>query len=136
MSVLFDFIFVLSALNMWTSVFCLKFNGSEKKNSIFRELGLFIFLNVLTAIGLFPVSPSVLDNIIDSIMVLYWCFSSYFLADLNKFLIFYKHLCSYIALLLNDWLTPMVTICCFSHSDRNNPLIMTHWCSNEWISII
>ena len=30
----------------------------------------------------------------------------------------------------------MVTICCFSRSNFNNHLIMTHLCSNEWISRI
>ena len=37
------------------------------------------------------------------------------------------------SLLLKDILTPMVTICCFSCSDCNNPLIMTLCCSNESI---
>ena len=30
----------------------------------------------------------------------------------------------------------MVTICCFSSYGLNNPLIMTHYCSNDSISIV
>ena len=55
---------------------------------------------------------------------------------LYNFLIFPIHLCSYKALLLNDWSNPMMIICYFSCSDWNNPLIITHWLSNYPISII
>ena len=56
--------------------------------------------------------------------------------DLYNFLIFSRHLCSYIAYLLNYWSTPIITICCFSNSDCNNPLIVTHYYSNYLISRI
>ena len=46
-------------------------------------------------------------------------------------LIFYRYMCSYIALLLNDRSTPMVKICCFSCSDWNIPLTITHLCLNK-----
>ena len=49
---------------------------------------------------------------------------------------FYRHLCLYIALLLNDWSNPMFTLGCFSRSDCNNYLIMTHFWSNDSISIM
>ena len=51
-------------------------------------------------------------------------------------LVFYIHIWSYIALLLNDWSTTMITLCCFSSSGCNSPLIMTHFLSNDSISII
>ena len=69
-------------------------------------------------------------------MALYCCWLSYFPEDLDNFLIFSRRLCSYIELLLNDWSTPMVTICCFSHSGWKNPLIITHLCAKKCISII
>ena len=56
-------------------------------------------------------------------MDLYWFWSSYFTECLYNFLINSKHLYSYIALLLNNWSNPMVTIFCFSCSDWNNSLI-------------
>ena len=49
---------------------------------------------------------------------------------------FYRHICYYTVQLLNDWSIPIVTICCFSQFDCNNPLIITHCCSNDSISII
>ena len=97
---------------------------------------IFTVTDWLGDIGLMAVNNSWLETIYASRMDFYCCWSSYFSSDLYNFLMFSKHLCSYIELLLNDWSTPIVTICCFSRSDQNNPLIMTHFCSNEWISII
>ena len=57
-------------------------------------------------------------------------------ADVYISLMFYRHLCLYIAQLLNNWKIPMVTIYCFSLSDCSNPLWITHCCSNDIISII
>ena len=69
-----------------------------------------------------------------------WHFTGLLLSNLSElfynFLMFPRHLCSYIALLINYWSTPMVNICCFSHYDCNNPLIMTHCFSNDSISKI
>ena len=53
-----------------------------------------------------------------------WCWSSHFPADLYNFLTFSRHMCSYKALLLNNLSTPIITICCFSHSECSNPLII------------
>ena len=36
-------------------------------------------------------------------------------------------------MLLNYWSTPMTTMCVFSRSDCNNPLIRTHCYSNKSI---
>ena len=69
-------------------------------------------------------------------MDLYCCWFSHLPADLYKILMFSRHIFSYIALLLNDWLSTMLTICSFSSLECNNPLIITHCCSNELISNI
>ena len=45
-----------------------------------------------------------------------------------------RNLCSYKVLLLNDWSTPIITICCLSRSDCNNHLRMTHYGLNESMS--
>ena len=50
------------------------------------------------------------------------------------FLMFSRHLCPYKSLLLNDWSTPIITICCLSHSDCNRSLWITHCWSNESMS--
>ena len=49
---------------------------------------------------------------------------------------FSRNLCFYKSLILNNCSTTTVTICCFIHSDCNNPLIMTHLCYNDSISKI
>ena len=46
------------------------------------------------------------------------------------------HMCSYKALLLDYWSTPIITVCCFNFSDCNKPLRMTHCLSNWSMSII
>ena len=53
-----------------------------------------------------------------------------------NFLMFSIHICSYKALFLNDWSNPMATMCFSSCLDCNNPLIITHFCSNKSISNI
>ena len=47
-----------------------------------------------------------------------------------SFLMLSRNLCWYKALPLNDWYTPIITICCFIHFDCNNPLRITHCFSN------
>ena len=47
---------------------------------------------------------------------------------------FSRHLCSYKSLLLKYCSTPMVTICCFSRSNCNITLMMTHWFKKNSIS--
>ena len=49
-------------------------------------------------------------------------------------LIFYIHICLYIALLLNYWSITIEIIWCFSRSDCNNPSIMTLFFSKYSIS--
>ena len=56
-----------------------------------------------------------------------------FVSRFNDWLMFSRHLCSYKTLLLNDWYTPLVNICYFRHSDRNELLRMTYWSSNDSI---
>ena len=102
----------------------------------FLALGFFTVTDWLGDIGLLPVNSSGVETIAVSRIALYCCWSSHFPVVLYSFLMFSRHLCLYITLLLNDCSTPMVTICYFSHSDCNNPLIMTHCCSNDSISRI
>ena len=52
------------------------------------------------------------------------------------FLMFYRNLCWYKALLLNYWTTPTATIFFSSCPECNIPLITIHCCSNESISNI
>ena len=49
---------------------------------------------------------------------------------------FSRYMCLYKALLLNDWSTLIITICCLIHSVCNKPLRMTRCCSNESMLII
>ena len=55
---------------------------------------------------------------------------------------FSRHICSYIAMLLKNGSTTMVTICYFSCSDCKTPIRTTHCCSNnlmvriEYISLV
>ena len=109
-------------------------NNSVNRRSGFLALG---FLEVTKGpcdIGLLSVNISGVENISASIIDLYCYWSSYLPGDLYNLLIFSIQICSYIALLLNDWYIPIVAICCFSRSDCNNPLRMTHCCSNYSIS--
>ena len=60
----------------------------------------------------------------------------YLSAVLHNLLMFSRHLCSYIVLLLNDWSTPMLNMYCFVTYDCNSPLIMTYCASKNSTSII
>ena len=69
------------------------------------------------------------------VLLLIITFSSRFVWLVN----FSRHLCSYIAQLLNDWSNTMVTMCCFSSYDCNNHLIndifLLKWVNlNNWIN--
>ena len=59
-----------------------------------------------------------------------------FTCGFYNFLVFPRHPCLYSSLLLNDWSTPMTTMCFPSCLYFNNPLIITHCCLNELISNI
>ena len=76
------------------------------------------------------VNPSGVDTNASSIIALYWCLSSILTAVLYKFFVFSRHICSYKALLLNYWSTSMATMVFSSCSNWNDPLIITHFCSN------
>ena len=96
----------------------------------------FLDKNVPGNIWLLLVSPSGSETMAYSRIYLYCCWSSNLPESFYTFLMFSRHLCSYRALLLNDWSTPMVKICCFSCSDCNSPLIMTNLCLKYLIEII
>ena len=100
----------LAEQNLRTEVFGLTSNVSKNGWSDFLALGLFTVTDWIVDIGLFPVNTSGVDTIADKRMALYCCWSSHFPYYLNNFLILSGHICSYIALLLNDWSTPTVTI--------------------------
>ena len=101
----------LAAQNLWTVVFGLNFNVSKNWCSDFLALGFFTVTDFLSDIGLFSVNSLVVVTIDALIMELYCCWSLHFPEDLYNFLILSRHLCSYIALLLNGWSNTMVTIC-------------------------
>ena len=71
-----------------------------------------------------------------SIIALYWFWLYHFPADAYNIFLFSRYICLYISLLLNDWSISIVIICCYSRSDWKKTLIMTHFCSNDSISII
>ena len=90
----------------------LRFDFQFSKNwwSDFLALGFFTVTDLLGYIGMLSLNPSIVETIVASIMAFYCCWSSHFPEDLYIFLIFYRNLCLYIALLLKDWSNPMVTI--------------------------
>ena len=84
----------------------------------------------------FSVIPSVVETMDDSMMDIYCCWLLHFPEYFHNFLICSKHTCSYWALLLNYWSTPMVTIYCLPCSGFNTFLGMTNYCSNYPIEIM
>ena len=121
---------------MCTAVFCFVSNTSEIWRSYFLAIGLFTGTYMIIYIGMLSVISSGVYNISASIITLYCCLSSHFPEYLYNFLIFYRHICSYRELLLNNWSNMLVTICCFSSSELNNPFSMKHFCKNYSIEII
>ena len=128
--------FYLEAPNMRTAVLCLTSNFSKSWWGGFIALGFITVTYWLGDIGLLLEPPSVVETIHAWIMALYCCWSSHFPEFFIKFLMFSRHLCSYIALLINDWLNPTVYICFFSHSFCNNLLIVTHSFLNDSTAIV
>ena len=137
MTALIAFRFYFVANNLCKAVFGLTSSISVNWRSAFLALCFFTGTYCLDDIGLLLVSSSVVDTMADSIIALYSFLSSHSQDDLYPFLGgFPRHICSYKALLFNDWTTRIFTICCLSRYVCNNPLKMTHWFSNESISII
>ena len=116
-------------------VFGLMSNVSVNWRSDFLTKYCFAGTDCPDDIGLFSLNSSGVDTMLASIIDLYFCLSSHFSDNLYNFLMFSRHLCSYKALLLNYRFTPIITICCLSRYDCNNPLRMIH-CLNEPISRI
>ena len=108
---LITFCFDLAAQNLHTEVLGLNLNVSKIWWSVLFALGFFTVTDFLSYIGLFSVNSLVVVTIDALIMELYCCWSLHFPEDLYNFLILSRHLCSYIALLLNGWSNTMVTIC-------------------------
>ena len=86
-------------------------------------------------IGILSVNYSGVETIEASKIVLYCCLSSHLPADLFNFLMFFRHICSYRALLLNDCYNPNCSLF-FSRWDWIKPLMMIYFCSNDSISNI
>ena len=114
------------------------FESNSTKNLLISFVSLIFFMvtGVSTATRLLLGGPYVVYTTAAPMIVLYYCLSSHLTEYLYNFLILFKHLCSYIALLLNGWLTTMVNTCCFSCSDCNTPLMMIYCCSNNPMEII
>ena len=129
--ILIDLCFALAGPNLQTAVLCLTSHVSENWRSYFLALGLLLDTYGFGVPGILLVHTTGVETIDASIIALYCCRFSRLPAVLYNFLIFPRHLCSYKSLLLNDCLTPMSTVCFFSFLDYNNPLIITHFCSNE-----
>ena len=121
--------FDLAAHNLWTEVFVLASNIVGNWRSDFLALGCLVDIYGPYDIGMFPEDPSGVDTMEDSRIFLYCCWSSHLPADWYIYLIFSRHLCSYKEQLINDWSTLIMTMCSFSRSGLNNPLMITHFCS-------
>ena len=96
----------------------------------FRGLGFLIGVDVMGDIWLLLVNPSGVEIIAASIISFNCCWSSKLPACLYNFLMFSRHLCSYIALLLKDGSIPMVCTWYFSRVYCNITLSTSHCCSN------
>ena len=112
--VLFDLRFPLDAPNLRRAVLCLTLNFFENQCRGFIAILFLVDTDGLVSIGLFLVHPSGVETIAAPIIALYCCLSLYLPAVLYNFLKFPSHVCSYKALLLNDWSTPMETMCFYS----------------------
>ena len=121
----------LEAHNQRKLVFGLTSNFSVNWQRYFITLGFFTGTDVPEDILLLSVNLSVLDAM---------RLQSLPCTDVNNhissqfFFAFSRHLCSYKALLLNDWSTPIIIICRFSLSGCNNHLRMTYCYPNGSMS--
>ena len=78
------------------------------RHSDFRAHGFLTGVDVMVDIGLSFVNPSGVETIAFSRISFNCVWSSHLPDCLCNFLMFSRHLCSYIALLLKDWSIPMV----------------------------
>ena len=104
-------------------------------HSDFRALGFFVCVDVIGDIGLLSVNTSGLETIAASIISFCYFWFSHLPACLYTFLMFSRHLCSYIALLLKDRWIPMVCTWSCIRGVCNIPLSTTHCYSNVSIEI-
>ena len=120
----------LSAPTCWSAVFFFIPNMLVKTHSDFLALRFLTGVYVMGYMELLSVNPSGVETISASIISLNICWSSHLTAFLYNFLVFWRHLCSYRALLLNYWSIPMVFTWYLKHGYCNIPLSTTRWCSN------
>ena len=99
-------------------------------HSDFQARGFLTGVDVMGDIGLSSVNISGVETIASSIISLNYFCSSHLPDYLHTILMFSRHLCSYIALLLKDWSIPTVYMWYLSRSDCNITLSTTHCCSN------
>ena len=110
--------------SFFTSIFLVN------RHSDFWALGFLVGVDGMGGMGLLLVNPSGVETIAASRISLNCCWSSHLPACLYNLLMFSRHLCSYIALLLKDRWIPMVYAWYFSRGDCKIPLRTTHFCSN------
>ena len=103
--------FALAAPNLWTELLCLTSNVYVNWRSDLIEIAFVVDIYWLGVIRLLLVNISFVETIADSIIAFYCYWYSHIPAVLYNFLMFSRNICSYKALLLNDWLTPMSTMC-------------------------
>ena len=104
-------LFSLAAPNLQTAVLCLKSNVYVNWRNYFLALGFLADIDGLCVIWLLLVHTSDIETSAASIIALHFCWLSHLPAVLHNFLMFSRNLCSYKALLLNYWSTPMATMC-------------------------
>ena len=156
MNLLIDFCMSFSICNTWPQYTicsdCLALGFScnypadssfflTSKTSVNRQSNLIVlhFLTIMGGlgnIGLLSVNLSVVDTMDASIIYINCSLSLYLPANVYISFMFYRYTCSYITHLINDLSIQIVTICCFSQSDWNYPLMLTLFCSKDLISMI
>ena len=122
--------FNLAAPTQRIEVLFFTYNMVVKRHSDFIALGFLNGVGVMEDLGLLSVNPSWVKTIAASRISFNCCWLSHLPECLDNFLMFWRHLCSKRALLLNYWSIPIVFTWYLRRCYYNIPLRTTHWCSN------
>ena len=101
-----------------------------KRNSDFLAPGFLTGVGFMGDTGLLSVNLSGVETIAASIIYLNYCWLSHLPVCLYNLLIFWRKICSNIALLLKDWSIRIVFTWFLRLGDCNMTLTTTHCCSN------
>ena len=127
--------FDLAALTRRIAILFFISNMLMKRHSDFSALGLLSVGGVMGDLGLLLVNPSRVETIANSRISLNCCWPSQPPACLYNLLMFWRHPCSKISLLLNYWSIPIVFIWSLRRGDCDIPLSTIHCFSSVSIKI-